>query len=415
MKPLASAKDTAGSIPSRRFLHLLIIVMVCLASVAPYEGADIAIIFAAATVSLLALMSAPRYEAGLRAAVLATLGGTCILSTIWSVAPFSTLPAATAIVLLITATTLVRRVMSQQEFLEVVAVAFRVVLLVSILTAIVVPSVGLVDENYQTGALKGLFVHRNLLAFMALIALATFVALRKIRSRRVTVMDTVLSVACLLAAQSQTVLVAALGTALVIVVLRWVRRFTGFSRVIIGTLSLASILTLVYMAIFSFAEIVSGLGRDSTLTGRTDVWPAVLEQIERSPLLGLGWNAAWREGLPDTQRMWRAAGFKMYHSHDGYLDMMLQLGLVGLVLLVIALLGAIVLAVRAFVRDRIQLSAWSVAVAMALVLVNLTESPSTNFFGFFVLGAALLFATERQLVSDLGSVRPSRRLVGTAS
>ncbi|TDQ48848.1 hypothetical protein EV188_11118 [Actinomycetospora succinea] len=105
----------------------------------------------------------------------------------------------------------------------------------------------------------------------------------------------------------------------------------------------------------------------------------------------------------------------MYHSHDGYLDMMLQLGLVGLVLLVIALLGAIVLAVRAFVRDRIQLSAWSVAVAMALVLVNLTESPSTNFFGFFVLGAALLFATERQLVSDLGSVRPSRRLVGTAS
>jgi exopolysaccharide production protein ExoQ len=388
-------------------LRALLVALVCLVSVAPYAGADIAISAGSVGVSLAALRTAPTYQVGARAGLLVLFGGLCLLSMLWSVAPFSTLPSAAAVLLTTIAAVLTRRVMSRREVLLALAIAFRVVLVVSVLVAVAVPSVGLVDESYQTGALKGLFGHRNLLAFMALVSLATFVALWRDRSRRATLFDVILASGCLLAAQSQTVLVAAAGSGLVALAVRWVRRFSGFSRALIGSASIAAILTLVYLAIFSFAEVVSGLGRDSTLTGRTDVWPAVVEQIGERPLLGLGWNGAWRDGLPDTQRMWRAAGFKMYHSHDGYLDMMLQLGLVGLAVLVLALLWAIGGGVDAYLRRQERLALWSVGVAMALVLVNLTESPSTNFFGIFVLFIALLLSTERGRPRSCTSSRSS--------
>lgn len=377
-------------------LRALLVVLVCVVSVAPYAGADIAISGTSIAVALTALRVPPRYEVGARAVLLAAFGGLCVFSMAWSVAPFSTLPSAVAVLLMTIAAILTRRVMSRQAILLVLAIAFRIVLALSVLVAVAVPSVGLVNENYQTGALKGLFGHRNLLAFMALIALATFVALRRKRSRRATVFDGLLAVGCLLAAQSQTVLVAAAGSGLFVLVVRWVRRFSGFSRVLIGTAATTTIFTLVYLATFSFADIVSGLGRDSTLTGRTDVWPAVLEQISDRPLLGLGWNGAWRDGLPDTERMWRAAGFKMYHSHDGYLDVMLQLGVVGACFVTIALLWSIGGGIRAFLRRHEILALWSVGVTLALLLVNLTESPSTNFFGIFLLTVALLLSVEQK-------------------
>ena len=181
---------------------------------------------------------------------------------------------------------------------------------------------------------------------------------------------------------------------MVVLILRWVRRFSGFTRVLLGESRTGGVGVLVYLAIFSFADIASSLGRDSTLTGRTDVWPAILEQIDRRPVLGLGWNGAWHEGLPDTQRMWRAAGFKMYHSHDGYLDILMQIGIVGLLLMSAALLCAIFLGIRSYVVSNDEISGWTVASVVALLLVNLTESPATNFFGMFVLISALLLATK---------------------
>ncbi|WP_345410339.1 O-antigen ligase family protein [Actinomycetospora chlora] len=310
-----------------------------------------------------------------------------------------------AILSMTVALVLALRVLSRREFLLTISVAFRVVLIATLLVALAVPSVGLVDENYQTGALKGLFVHRNLLAFMALVALATFLVVRRYRSHRASFFDIGLAVVCLAGAQSQTVFISAAATTLLVLMLRWTRRYSGFTRVLLGTASSCAVGLLVYLAIFAFADIASSLGRDSTLTGRTDVWPAVLEQIARTPILGLGWNAPWREGQPETQRMWRAAGFKMYHSHDGYLDMLLQLGVVGLGLMSIVLVVTLIVGIASYVGRGDELAVWSTSCAIVLVMVNLTESPSTNFFGHFVLVSAFLLARQRKPVATV-SYRP---------
>ena len=180
--------------PAWTLVRALLVLLVCVASVAPYAGADIAITLTAAALSLAALRLPARYTSGLRPALLLSLAATCVLSMTWSVAPFSTLPSAVAVLAMTVAVILVCPVSSRRDFLLAVSAAFRVVLIVTVLVAVAVPSVGLVDENYQTGALKGLFVHRNLLAFMALIALVTFLVVRHHRSRAISTFDIGLSV-----------------------------------------------------------------------------------------------------------------------------------------------------------------------------------------------------------------------------
>ncbi len=70
------------------------------------------------------------------------------------------------------------------------------------------------------------------------------------------------------------------------------------------------------------AGFTSALGRDSTLTGRTEIWASLLPDIARQPILGYGFSGFWT--------MERIAEHEIGEAHNGYLDVWLQLGFVGL-------------------------------------------------------------------------------------
>ncbi len=71
------------------------------------------------------------------------------------------------------------------------------------------------------------------------------------------------------------------------------------------------------------ATFTSSLGRDDTLTGRTEVWAALVPVVKRQPLFGAGFASFWT-----TQRR---EFYDIPHGHNGYLDILLELGAVGLV------------------------------------------------------------------------------------
>jgi exopolysaccharide production protein ExoQ len=81
------------------------------------------------------------------------------------------------------------------------------------------------------------------------------------------------------------------------------------------------------------AGVVEGLGRDMTLTTRTEVWSVLLE-LQDSPLIGAGFGtfwAGWRQEL-----VWSRLGV-FVQAHNGYLDVYLNGGLVGVVMLALLL------------------------------------------------------------------------------
>jgi exopolysaccharide production protein ExoQ len=78
------------------------------------------------------------------------------------------------------------------------------------------------------------------------------------------------------------------------------------------------------------ATFASALGRDPTLTGRTKIWEIVLS-MHTNPLLGAGYESFWLG--PRLQRIWQSGQGTVNESHNGYLEVYLNLGLIGLFLL----------------------------------------------------------------------------------
>jgi O-antigen ligase len=90
----------------------------------------------------------------------------------------------------------------------------------------------------------------------------------------------------------------------------------------------------------SLAEVAKILPLDSSFTGRTDIWTFALQASQLRPLTGYGFAAFWGstavQNLPEGME-WAATAA---HSHNGYLDTTLTMGLPGLALLIAVLVIA---------------------------------------------------------------------------
>jgi O-antigen ligase len=113
------------------------------------------------------------------------------------------------------------------------------------------------------------------------------------------------------------------------------------------------------------------MGRDPTLTGRTEIWAAVLN-VDINPLLGAGFASFW---LGDRVAwLWEVTDLVgLGNAHNGYLETYLELGIVGLCLLCGVLIGSFRTICR---RDTTSLDFFSFSLALWTILIvyNLTES-----------------------------------------
>lgn len=146
--------------------------------------------------------------------------------------------------------------------------------------------------------------------------------------------------------------------------------------------------------------IVDILGRDLTLTSRTDVWPMLLSKAD-NPLIGSGFNSFWT-----GERLAEVYGqLGIIQAHNGYLETYLNGGLVGLGLLLLLLLSTIVRANRQLAEGG-MLATVGFAVIIINVVYNFTEASfdktSPLWFAFLLVVTQY---RERQLpvTSDLAT------------
>src|SRR5439155_9069149 len=96
------------------------------------------------------------------------------------------------------------------------------------------------------------------------------------------------------------------------------------------------------------AELAQSVGRDPTLTGRTNIWNAVLS-THTNPILGTGYESFWLGRR--LNEVWRQAGAGINEAHNGYLEVYLNLGLIGLFLLVVFLVASYRTICRRFISS----------------------------------------------------------------
>ena len=134
---------------------------------------------------------------------------------------------------------------------------------------------------------------------------------------------------------------------------------------------------------------LEGMGRDATLTGRTEIWKDVLS-MSGNPIIGTGFESFWIGQRAD--RMWRMFYFHPTQAHNGYLEVYLELGWIGIALLAGIIVTGCRNAVATLRRDpetgRIRLAYIVVALAYNMTEAGFRMMTLTWFF--FLLSAVVV-------------------------
>jgi O-antigen ligase len=112
------------------------------------------------------------------------------------------------------------------------------------------------------------------------------------------------------------------------------------------------------------------LGRNSTLTGRTKVWHAALSLAE-NPVVGTGFESFWLG--PRLDEMAELTGMRLNQAHNGFLEIYLNLGWIGVALLTLILITAYRRVVKA-VHWMSPTASLGVAFFMIAITENFTEA-----------------------------------------
>ena len=127
----------------------------------------------------------------------------------------------------------------------------------------------------------------------------------------------------------------------------------------------------VYALFFqSSGMLLQGLGRSPTLTGRTEIWKTVLS-IPNNRLVGAGYETFWMG--PRLAELWERAGFDVNEAHNGYIELLLNLGWIGVALLGILIATGYRNAIAAY-RHNADVGPLCLAFLLAALIASLTEA-----------------------------------------
>lgn len=297
-----------------------------------------------------------------------------ILSFLWSAAPSQTLTGLVGLL----ATTLYGVYLasrySLREQLSLLGVTFAVSIILSFVFALLLPKYGIMGGTHA-GTWRGIYTHKNQLGKrMVLSALVFLIQTQIHRSRRwFAWLGYSLSIVLIVLSTS----VSALLNVFLITLAVFGSRLIGFLRISgVLWLGLATACTWAFWTLLPDigASVLEPFGRDTSLTGRTDIWPYVVEKIQQRPWFGYGYSAFWGGLTHESADIIRAVRWPVPDSHNGYLDLILQVGIVGFGLYLLSFWDTLtrsVLLIRATHRWE---QTWVFAFLIFTVLINIAES-----------------------------------------
>jgi O-antigen ligase len=306
-----------------------------------------------------------------------------LASTAWSVDPSDTLARS----LMLSSTCFVSLCLGVHYELEhlLTLIIGTVALLAVATVASVLLSPGTAVQADMSGAWRGVFEHKNILGRSMLIGLLAVVL--KLRagelgrpSRFGLALIVPLVVALILLSRSATAWVLA---ASVVGLALYLPRVLGATTRRDHVVAIGGAVLVVLggvVAISDPAGTLQLLGKDTTLTGRLLLWEIARPYVVERPWLGYGYGVFW-EHFEDT--IWRLAEWPAPHPHNGYLQLVLDLGIVGLLVFAVCLTVALYRATDFYRRDPRPTNLFPLLALFCLATVNLVETRLVKFDDFW--------------------------------
>nr|WP_272886711.1 O-antigen ligase [Phenylobacterium aquaticum] len=303
-------------------------------------------------------------------------------SITWSVSPDQTLRRVVAIY----ATTLGGVVLGSRyrwaDLAEVLATAFATLAVIAFVVPIAFPSIGIMHELFP-GAWRGVWPEKNILGGIMALGFAILAGTAMLNPHRARLWWSFAALCLLLVllSTSKTSLVALVMGFGTLIFVALVRRSPaiGVATVWLAVLGIGLVAS---VALFASDILFKALGKDATLTGRTEVWTAAIRQIELRPWTGYGYAAVWDDTDPwaPLAKIVKEAHWRPHHSHNSWIEQWLGLGVFGLASWAFYFLQTMVMGVVAAFRTPGAYLALPFLVIYALT--SLTESVAVTYNDF---------------------------------
>ncbi len=143
--------------------------------------------------------------------------------------------------------------------------------------------------------------------------------------------------------------------------------------------------------------VVSGAGRNMTLTGRTDVWAEII-RMNQAPILGTGYESFWLGER--IAHLWQVFFWGPVQAHNGYLELYINLGMVGIVL-VFGLMCFLCAHILRGLKTDGSTSPLAMCFFAIFIFYNMTEAairPCNMFYALLV--CALAVSSRRKARSE---------------
>jgi len=284
---------------------------------------------------------------------------------------------------LLGSTLLVLYIMSRytlNEVLELLLVLGTGTMVASIVFAILLPQYGLDNLGGHSNAWKGVFSAKNYLGNIALFFLTVAVSYRGRTTwlRRLRLSQILFCLVAIAFSRAATAYLLTTVYIAYVVTFKTMRSFRKKDYFVAWILLIVAFGAVAVLIASGSDMLFSLLGKDTTLTGRTEIWDAVLGSIAKRPLLGYGYQAFWLGFQGESYRVILAVTWELAQAQNGFLDVLLEMGLAGLVpvllLLMFAFRDAFSCLLRSHDHGQLRSVEWYLVIVILTVLYNLDES-----------------------------------------
>jgi exopolysaccharide production protein ExoQ len=285
-----------------------------------------------------------------------------------------------------------------RELIGVVGAAFVVLIAGSFALGLLAPSIGRMTVEHP-GAWSGLWTHKNTLGgVMALgVAACASAAIVEPQRRKLWIAATLGAFALVILSTSKTALLASM-LGLAVIAAGIAMRRGPLQSVFVCASTLLAIILGAAIVLLAPDLLVAALGRDLTLTGRTEIWEASARFVDAQPWLGYGYYAFWLPENGPAYWVRQAVAWQVASAHSSWLELALGLGRVGVVLFALQLIATLKRGAGALFNANAGL--WAPAFLAAFALYTLSESHALQannlFWTIYVAVAARLALDARE-------------------
>lgn len=335
------------------------------------------------------------------------LVGIAIISVLWSAAPDYTLDETKALIRTSLFGVYLAARYSPREQMNLFAWTIAIASILSVLAAVLLPAYGTHLSGEHAGLWRGIYAHKQYMGRMMTVGFMPWflIAISPGKKYRpIAITCSVLSLSLVLLSGSKTSLVLLIASILLIPLYKVL---TQHYRIRTFLLTIGCFLAgILLVLIVSNLEtiVVDFLGKSLELNSRTEIWKLAIPKGLERPWLGYGYSGFWTSDASSQifQLTWAGTDFsssnQRFHAHNGFIDVFLQVGLVGLFLCVLSFFAAlwrtVILTMRAPAANSSEHleTFWMFSFLIIIFCFNITETRTfiaTNTFWIFTVSITL--------------------------